>query len=307
MSRLAQSRSSRLALTLLLAALALASCRRVTVTGIDMERGSDAARSSMPTGDDHATLSAAYALTASNALVKIDLADPKKVQSRVSVSGLDAGVDLLGIDFRSANGALYALGSNSRLYTIDVNTGAATAVGVAPFAPALSGMAFGFDFNPTVDRIRVVSNTGQNLRLHPDTGALAAMDSMIAYTGTDANAGSTPRVTAVAYTNPDNNPMTATTLYDIDAVLDLLTTQAPPNNGRLNTVGALGAGADDLAGFDITLVGSSNVAYLATGSTAKGAQRNRLYQVDLTTGATTNLGRIGHGETITGLAIPTQP
>ena len=48
--------------------------------------------------------------------------------------------------------------------------------GAPAFTPALSGTAFGFDFNPTVDRIRVVSDTGQNLRLNPDTGAVAAVD-----------------------------------------------------------------------------------------------------------------------------------
>ena len=229
------------------------------------------------------------------------------MRAQKNIQGLEAGVELLAIDFRSTTGALYALGDNSRIYTIDVNTSVATAIGAAPFSPALSGTAFGFDFNPTVDRIRVVSNTGQNLRLNPDTGALAAMDSMIAFTAADANAGSTPRVTAVAYTNPDNNPATPTTLYDIESMLDLLATQAPPNNGRLNTVGPLGVNATDIAGFDITLVGASNVAYLATGSGLKGKNHNHLVQVDLMSGATTDLGRLGHGKKVRGIAIPTQP
>ena len=46
---------------------------------------------------------------------------------------------------------------------VDPARGAAIAVG-APFTPGTDGTAFGFDFNPTVDRIRVVSDTGQNLR-----------------------------------------------------------------------------------------------------------------------------------------------
>ncbi len=297
---------TRIAVALFLGALALSSCRNENIAGVDLEMGDDAARSSFETGDARPLSSPAYALGKSNTLIRFDLADPKRTNSHRKIKGLDDDVELLGIDFRSATGVLYALGDDSRLYTIDVNTDVATAVGAGPFSPALSGTAFGFDFNPTVDRIRVVSNTGQNLRLHPDTGALAAMDSMIAYTGTDVNAGRTPRVTAVAYTNPDNNPATGTTLYDLDAMLDLLTTQAPPNNGRLNTVGALGTSLGDLAGFDITLVGGTNVAYLATGS-SKGARGNRLFQVNLTTGATMDLGRIGHGKAIQGIAIPTQP
>ncbi len=298
---------SRFAIALFLGALALSSCRHENVAGVDLEMGDDALRNSYENAEDKAISSPAYALTESNMLFSFDLADPKRVRGEKKIKGIDQSVELLAIDFRSANGALYALGDNSRIYTIDVNTGVATAVGAMPFSPALSGSAFGFDFNPTVDRIRVVSNTGQNLRLNPDTGALAAMDSMIAYTATDVNAGRTPRVTAVAYTNPDNNPATGTTLYDIDAMIDVLTTQAPPNNGRLNTVGPLGVNASDLAGFDITLAGASNMAYLATGAGAKGKNHNRLFQVDLMTGATTDLGRLGHGKKVRGIAIPTQP
>lgn len=298
---------SRFALVLFLGTLALASCRRENIAGVDLNMGDDAARSSFDNAEDKALASPAYALTESNKLFQFDLADPDHVRAQKKVEGLEAGVELVAIDFRSTTGALYALGDNSRIYTIDVITSVATPIGATPFSPALSGTAFGFDFNPTVDRIRVVSNTGQNLRLNPDTGALAAMDSMIAFTPTDANAGSTPRVTAVAYTNPDNNPATPTTLYDIESVLDVLTTQAPPNNGRLNTVGPLGVNATDIAGFDITLVGASNVAYLATGSSSKGKSHNRLVRVDLMSGATTDLGRLGHGKKVRGIAIATQP
>jgi hypothetical protein len=41
----------------------------------------------------------------------------------------------------------------------------------AVFMPVLAGTSFGFDFNPTVDRIRLVSDSGQNLRLNPNSGA----------------------------------------------------------------------------------------------------------------------------------------
>ena len=35
---------------------------------------------------------------------------------------------------------------------------AASAVGAGPFTPALAGESFGLDFNPTADRIRLVSD-----------------------------------------------------------------------------------------------------------------------------------------------------
>ena len=133
------------------------------------------------------------ALTSANALLVFDSKTPGTATAPVPVTGLAQGETLHGITFRPRNNQLIGLGSSSRLYTINPATGAATAIGPGPFTPALAGTVFGFDFNPTVDRIRVVSDTGQNLRMHPDTGAVA---------GTDANINPAGlSVSAVAYTN----------------------------------------------------------------------------------------------------------
>ena len=115
-----------------------------------------------------------FAVTVSNQLISFNAGQPRKLLSKKPLLGLQAGETIVGIDFRVNKGVLYALGSvngQGRLYTIDTATGYATLVG-APLAVALDGEEFAFDFNPTVDRIRVVSNTGQNLRLHPDSGAV---------------------------------------------------------------------------------------------------------------------------------------
>src|SRR4030095_15839230 len=101
------------------------------------------------------------------------------------------GENVLGIDFRPATGELYGLGSTSRLYRIDIANGAAVQVGAGPFSPLLSGTDFGFDFNPQSDRIRVVSDAEQNLRLNPDTLA----------TFVDAALNPAGNVVAAAYTN----------------------------------------------------------------------------------------------------------
>lgn len=242
-----------------------------------------------------------YAMTSKNRLIQFDSNDPDDIISKRRVTGLQRNERLLGIDFRPANGALYGLGSSSRLYVIDVNTGAATPVGSGPFSPALQGKVFGFDFNPTVDRIRVVSNTGQNLRLNPIDGTVAAVDAALVYAATDANAGRTPSVAGAAYTNPDNDPATGTTLYDIDTRLDILVIQNPPNNGVLNTVGSLRRNAERLLGFDIA---ASGVAYAAWAEDDDDDD-NRLVSIDLTTGRATKLGEIDtDGGSITGLAAP---
>ncbi len=239
-----------------------------------------------------------YAITGKkNRLIQFDSNEPGGIISKRRVTGLQSNERLLGIDFRPANGALYGLGSSSRLYLIDPSTGAATPVG-GPFSTALNGSAFGFDFNPTVDRIRVVSNTGQNLRLNPNDGTVAAVDAALVYAATDANTGRTPSVAGAAYTNPDNDPATGTTLYDIDVRLDILVIQNPPNDGTLNTVGSLRRNAKRLLGFDIA---ASGVAYAAWADD----DDNRLVTIDLTTGQVSKLGKIDTGGgSITGLAAP---
>ncbi len=86
--------------------------------------------------------------------------------------------NIVGIDVRPADTALYALGSTGRLYTADAATGALTLKstlaaalgdGSAPYA-GLVGTEFGIDFNPGNDGLRVVSDTGQNLRVTVDNG-----------------------------------------------------------------------------------------------------------------------------------------
>ncbi|MBS1793177.1 MAG: DUF4394 domain-containing protein [Acidobacteria bacterium] len=230
-----------------------------------------------------------YGVNATNQLVRFDSATPGTVTTVGAITGLQAGEDVLGIDFRPATGQLYALGSTNRLYVVNKNTGAV--VSALTLSTALSGASFGFDFNPTVDRVRVVSNTGQNLRVNPNTGAVTVDGAL--------NPG-TPGVTAAAYTNSVFGA-TATTLYVIDTNNDTLYTQNPPNNGTLVSVGALGVNAVDANGFDIAPGGNTAYAALTvTGLTG-------LYTINLTTGAAASNGLIGLGATpLRGLAIDPQ-
>ena len=265
-----------------------------------------------------------YAVTARNRLLKFDSADSCKIISNYEVTGLQKNEKLLAIDFRPANGQLYGLGSTSRLYTINPETGGATLVGTGPFTTSLQGKAFGFDFNPTVDRIRIVSNTGQNLRVHPDTGAIAAVDGTLAFSTTDTYAGRQPAVVAAAYTNPDNDPNTGTTLYDIDAKFDLLVIQNPPNNGTLNTAASLPLNTNRLVGFDISTSGLAYVALIGVekdeekeadawenGKEQREAQGKKcgpslLVAGDITTGKVAQVGFIGSRVPVRGLAVPTR-
>ena len=246
-------------------------------------------------------------LTTTGVLETFDSATPGTILTGVAVTGLQAGETLLGIDRRPATGEIYGLGSTSRLYVINSTTGAATQVGSAG-AFTLSGTAFGFDFNPTVDRIRVTSNAGQNLRLNPNDGTLAGTDTAANYAAGDPNAAATPRIVGSAYTNNFSGAVT-TTLFVIDSNLDILATQGgpggipSPNGGSLFTVGALGFNTSDLVGFDLSGLTGAAFASL-TGPTASNSQ---LFTINLGTGAATLVGTIGGGVPLTGLTAAAVP
>jgi len=241
-----------------------------------------------------------YGITTKNELVAFSSSAPDALLHRRALQGLQAGERVLGLDARPATGQLYVLGSTSRLYTLDPGNGQLTLVGSGPLTTTIQGGSIGFDFNPVVDRIRVVSDSGQNLRLNPDTGAIAGIDSTLAYSSTDTNAGRTPRAVAAAYTN-NVSGTTSTTLYLLDRAQDVLVTQIPPNAGVLNTVGSLGLDLEELAGFDIAPDGRAYAALLAR----DGISGSVLMQVDLATGQLSRIGRIGGGLRLTAFAIPT--
>jgi hypothetical protein len=254
-----------------------------------------------------------YGVTVFNNLVSFERASPNTIYSRVAITGLQANEQILGIDFRPSNGLLYGLGSTSRLYTINTTTGVATEVGVGPFSPLLSGTDFGFDFNPVVDRIRVVSDTDQNFRLNPDTGAVAATDPTLAYDASDANVGANPNVVGAAYTN-DVAGGGPTTLYGIDSNKDALVrigsvggSPISPNTGLLFTIGPLGVNTGGFTGFDILSSGDTALAAITPpGFTF--TTFSTLYSINLTTGAATSLGEIGGAnlpESIRGMAVAT--
>jgi hypothetical protein len=144
-----------------------------------------------------------FGLTTTNTIVKFDSATPGTVSPSISVTGI-GGETLLDIDIRPANGALYALSSLGNLYSINMTTGAATlSANLMGVILDPNATRFGIDFNPTVDRLRIVSNTGQNLRLTPGS-SVTTVDSPL-------NGAATGAV-SVAYTNNDTDPATATVL-----------------------------------------------------------------------------------------------
>ena len=270
-----------------------------------------AACTTMPEGAERAEK--AVAVTASNKLLKFNAGQPGRILGTLTITGLQAGETLLGIDYRVAKDQLYALGSSGRLYTLNEDTAAASVVGM-PFAVKLEGTQFGFDFNPTVDRIRVVSNTGQNLRLHPDTGVVVdsnatldgvQTDGKLNYAAGDVNFGKTPVAVGAAYSY-NKADTKITTNFALDAATGTLVTQGSregvvpavsPNTGQFFTIGGLGM-PFNTAAFDIHAL--TDVSFAALNSEAAGS---RWVTIDLKTGSAKSLGIIGGGERVVGIAL----
>ncbi len=238
-------------------------------------------------------------LTDDQSLICFAENNPSQTDSIGAVRGLTGDTRLVGIDFRPAGGELYGLGNDGGIYTLDLRSGAATFR--SKLSVALSGGSFDIDFNPTVDRLRIVSDTGQNLRVNVDTGA-ATTDTNLAYP--DAGAAATG-ITGVAYTNNDANANTGTTLYGIDTRQDQLVIQAPPNAGGLNATGKLLADAGADVGFDIysRINGGTTVDVLAFASLVVDG-RSRLYRINLFTGRATAARAFRSQQQVVDIAIP---
>lgn len=255
-----------------------------------------------------------HAVTASNQLISFNAGQPQKLLSKKALTGLNAGESIVGIDYRVARGQLYALTNAGRLLRLDAARGNVETIG-EPQDLKLGAEIIGFDFNPTVDRIRLVSDQGRNQRLHPDSGAMVdgdantpgiQPDGALNYAAGDAAAGKPARVVAAGYTyNKQDEKIT--TNYAIDAVQGTLVMQGSregatpavsPNTGRLTTVGKLGVPTFSRASFDIADV--SNAAFLSLDASGK---ESRWYSVDLASGRATFIGTIRAGEAVTGVAI----
>lgn len=231
-----------------------------------------------------------FAIDGDNHLMRYNAQDVRTVADEWTITGTQSNEKILGIDYRPATGQLYGVGSSNRIYTLNTQTGAATAIGLIPFTPGLDATEVGFDFNPTVDRIRLVTANGQNLRLHPETGVVAVVDGSL-------NGVAGAKVTAAAYTN-NTKDATTTDLFVIDVANNKLLKQTPPNDGVLVEVGDLGMNITAAGGFDISADGRYIMASLEVDG------RYSLYSINLETGRATKATN-NFSKPIMGLAFPT--
>ena len=244
-------------------------------------------------------------MTDAGDLISLRSGDAGGLLSSVAITGLQSGESLVAIDVRPANGSLYGVGDSARLYTIDTASGAATAVSPAPFA-VLLGTNFDIDFDPVADRIRLVSDADENLRLDPDTGLLVAADTPLSYDPADPDAGADPNVVALACTRPFVGA-TTTTAFAIDTDADSLVRLGgldgvlSADGGVLFTVGWLVVNAEGPAGLDVVRIDGEDRAYAAV--TTPGSASSLLVRVELATGELAFLGEIGSPDVVRSIAV----
>lgn len=215
-------------------------------------------------------------LTFDNRIVTFDSSTPMTIATSFAITGLTAGDTLLGIDLRPANTLIYGVSQTGRIYTL-TTTGIASLITTLSVVP--TGGKFGFDFNPMADRLRIISETDQNLAANVSDGVTASQTAI-------TRAGGPIDIVGSAYTN-NFAGTTSTVLYGIDSVSDTLVVTSAPGGGVYTNVGLLGPGITNTnnVGFDIS--GSSGIAYLSIDSA--------FYRLNLATGAATFIDTVGAG------------
>lgn len=232
-----------------------------------------------------------YGVDDRNNLVKFDRKSPDDLKNRESITGLPMGEELVGIDFRPKTGDLYGLGSDSNIYRVNPRTGIAIAESGTPFTPELEGDSFGVDFNPVPDRLRVTSDADQSLRCDVDANT-CVQDGDLNRGNEDPHVvGSAYRASSFSFQQP-----AVTELYAADSRTDALYEQDPPNDGTLIDETPVDFNIRSRAGFDIA--GTNDAGFI----TSANKKKTKFYRVDVDSGESKELGRVGNGIVLTGLA-----
>ena len=251
-------------------------------------------------------------------LVSFDSAAPAVFLSNVPLSGVTAGEGVRAIDFRPATGQLYAISSSNTtatmgtLYTVNLATGALTTVGAAGVVGLLPGNTsnrISIDFNPVVDRLRVVTGNSQNYRFNPITGALVLQDTSLAYDAGDVRAGQTVLMGGIAYTN-NVAGAASTTLYGYNYSFDSVVrigsvggAPVSPNSGSLFTVSVVAGIVSYAANQGMDISGASGIAYLSHADSFDFTTTG-FGTLNLATGFVTDIGDFGSANVLDISVLP---
>ena len=244
------------------------------------------------------------AITQDQRLLCFKKISPENAHTVGFLSGFINDSRLIGIDYRVQDGQLYGVGDTGNVYTIDTKTAAMSFVNALTFTPF--GDDFGVDFNPVVDRLRIISDNTQNLRHNPNPVGGTMADGAL----NDLNGEPASTLTGAAYTNNDLDAATGTTLFNIGWLLDQVTIQAPANSGTQNPTGKLGVDTTGSIGFDIQTrkpasAGGPVVNSAFASLTRASDGRTGFYKVDLLSGQATLVQLFKVGVEVVDIALPT--
>ena len=241
-------------------------------------------------------------VTTNNQLVRFFSASPGNVTTIGTISGLAAGQKIVAVAFRPSTDGLYGLGYGSgagQIYTINPTTAVATAVGVVgPFSTAISGVDFGFSFDPVQDLISITTNANENFRVDPNTGAPINQDTILTPTSAD--------VVGLAYLNTFDGAAT-TTLYGYNVANDNLVivgsagSDTSSNGGVVSSIGPSGVTSDSIGGpsetgFAIDADGAAYVNLDVSGTSG-------LYTINLSNGLVAGNGTFASGIAMRDIAV----
>lgn len=214
-----------------------------------------------------------YGLGTANELYTFSTRPSFTLLTTVQIQGLSVGEQMLAIDVRPINRALYGVSNFSKIYLIDPGSGMTKSVSRNPFIPAIDGSSIGFEFNSGTDRITLMTDKGQGLEIHPTTGLVVRT--------TAAPLGTVGVADFNGYT------------FGIDASGNVMSIDM---NGNGKVVGSTGLTIVGDGGLDsnfgaLAVFQASGDVHNASGIPDDPTQvAYRLYRIDLSNGQTSSLG-----------------
>lgn len=220
----------------------------------------------------------AYLLTTNDQIVGVDLDSMEFARSVRSIPrattastttpntlALEPSEIIQDIDYRNSEGVLYALTTLSgKGYIIRIDPSSGVILRVSTLVTegtttqiALSDTSYTIDFNPVVDRLRVIGSNGSNLRVDVSTGD----------TLTDTNIQSGNTITGAAYEDSFSSAGRGTQLFTLDSSMDRVNLQNPPNDGTQSSPKSLlgSTNVESINGYDINPSNNTGLALLTVG------------------------------------------
>jgi hypothetical protein len=260
-----------------------------------------------------------YAVDLDNRLLLFGTESPGTINRLMPITGLPPLHRIVGIDFRPSTGQLFGIGNDSRVYVLDTLTGAATAVGPAPFEPAIDffEVHFGVGFDPA-ERLRlIVAESGANYSISADDGT-AELETSVSFRAGDPNESEIPRIAGLGYVPPapagsvqgamraarGPDPLEGV-LLALDADLGVLVEAIDPKTGEFDTIGPLDMVFERCGELKVGRNVDGSVNIFAVVLTAVG---NLALRIDLATGKATVLGPVADDDSpIQGIAWHPEP